>query len=120
MKRDCWNQFLQEVKENNIWTATGYTLPRIDKTGQILVSEDRTVVESHYDREQAILHVHFPKAPPGSYEPQEGGLAFQQVNIQLIGALLGKAANTSAPGDGRISADIIKIFWQWDCGTNSG
>jgi len=32
----------------------------------------------------------------------------------LVGSLLGAAANTSAPGDDRISAGIVKVFWQWD------
>jgi len=30
-----------------------------------------------------------------------------------VGSLLAKAANTSAPGDDRISAGI-KVFWHWD------
>ena len=33
---------------------------------------------------------------------------------QLVGTLLGKASNSSTPGDDRISADIVKVFWQWD------
>jgi hypothetical protein len=32
----------------------------------------------------------------------------------MIGKLLGKAADFSAPGDDRISAGIIKVFWEWD------
>jgi len=32
----------------------------------------------------------------------------------LVGSLLRGAANTSAPGDDRISAGIVKVFWQWD------
>jgi hypothetical protein len=39
-KRDCWNKFLQEADGNKVWTAAGYTVPRIDKTGQVLVRED--------------------------------------------------------------------------------
>jgi len=31
-----------------------------------------------------------------------------------VDSLLAKAANTAAPGDDRISADILKVFWQWD------
>ena len=31
-----------------------------------------------------------------------------------MGSLLAKASNTSAPGDDRISAGIIKVFWHWD------
>ena len=49
-----------------------------------------------------------------SYEPREGGHAFERVDTHLAGMLLAKAANTSAPGDDRISADTIKVFWQWD------
>ena len=33
---------------------------------------------------------------------------------QLVGTLLVKGLKTSAPGDNKISAGILKIFWQWD------
>jgi len=114
-KRDCWNQFLQEADGNKVWTAVRYTMLRIDKTGQALVREDGTVAEGHHDHEQAILQVHFPPGPPGNYTaPVEGGQAYQRVDAPLVGSLLKAAANTSAPGDDRISAGIIKVFWQWD------
>jgi len=88
--------------------------PRIDKTGQALVREDGSIAEGHHERGQAILQAHFPPGPPGSYEPAQGGWAFEVVNSQLVGSLLSTAANTSAPGDDRISAGIVKVFWQWD------
>jgi len=56
----------------------------------------------------------FPKGPPDTYAPAEGGRAFERVDAHMVGSLLAKAANTSALGDDRISADILKIFWQWD------
>jgi len=62
----------------------------------------------------AILKAHFPKGPPSTYEPLAGGRAFERVDTHLVGSLLAKAANTAAPGDDRISADILKVFWQWD------
>jgi len=40
-----WNRFLEEVKGSDIWMATGYTVPHIDKAGQALVAEDGFVVE---------------------------------------------------------------------------
>jgi len=113
-KRDCWNRFLREGKGDDVWTAAGYTEPRISRTGQALVLEDGSVAEGHYDREQAIVAGHFPTAPPGGYDPAPGGWAFRQVEGKLVGTLLGKASNTSAPGDDWISAGIFKVFWQWD------
>jgi len=113
-KRDCWNRFLQEGKGAYIWTATRYTTPRIDKVGHALAAEDGSIAEGRHDREQAILQAHFPQGPPGTFSPVGGGRAFEQVDAQLVGSLLAKAANTSAPGDDRISADIIKVFWQWE------
>ena len=103
-KRDCWNRFLQEADGKKVWTAAAYTTPRIDKTGQALARKGRSIAEGHWEREQAILHAHFPTGPPGRYEPASGGRAFERVNAQLVGPLLKAAANTSAPGDDRISA----------------
>jgi len=78
------------------------------------VQEDGSVAEGHRDRELAILAAHFPPAPLGTYNPSEGGRAFELVDAHLVGSLLAKATNTPAPGDDRISADIVKVFWQWD------
>jgi len=114
-KKECWNRFLTEAEGKEVWTAAGYTQPRIDKEGQALVLEDGSVAEGHDDREQAVLVAHFPPAPPGTYEPVTvGGRAYKRVDAQLIGSLLGKASNTSAPGEDQISADIVKVFWSWD------
>jgi len=113
-KRDCWNRFLQEADGKKVWTAAAYTTPRIDKTGQVVVREDGTVAEGHREREQAVLQAHFPQGPPGSFESAAGGQAFERVDTELVGSLLKAAANTSAPGDDRISAGIVKVFWQWD------
>ena len=113
-KWDCWNRFLQESSGKDVWTAAGYTRPRIDKAGQALVREDGSVAEGHFDREPAILEAHFPPAPPDVYESSPGGRAFEQVDAQLAGSLLAKASNTSAPGGDRISTGIVKVFWHWD------
>ena len=95
-----------------MWTAVGFTSLRIEKAGQELVLEHGNIAKSHDEREQSILGAHFPKSPPRHYE-QRVGCAFERV-VHLIGMLLAKAANTSAPGGDRISADIIKDFSQWD------
>lgn len=63
-KRECWNRFLQEAKGNGVWTATGYTAPRIDEAGQASTAEDGTVAEDRHERERLTLGSHFPKGPP--------------------------------------------------------
>jgi hypothetical protein len=42
------------------------------------------------------------------------GRPFERVNAELVGQLLRKASSQSAPGDDRISAGILKVFWEWD------
>ena len=88
--------------------------PRIDKAGQALVDQNGNLAEGLYEREQALLAAHLPKAPLSNYTPKEGGRAFERVNKEVVGELLGKAANSSAPGDDHISAGILKVFWEWD------
>jgi len=113
-KKECWNRFLQEAKGGEVWVAASYTAPRLDRTGQALVDKDGNVAQSQDEREAAILKAHFPKGPPGTYEPAACGQTFERVDAHLIGSLLAKAANMAAPGDDRIAADILKVFWQWD------
>jgi hypothetical protein len=79
-----------------------------------LVDEDGNTAEGHYDRETALLAAQFPKVPLSDCSPKEGGNAFERVNTEQVRELLGKAANQSAPGDDRISAGILKVFWEWD------
>ena len=83
-KRECWNRFLQEADGRNVWTAVGYSKPKIDIVGQALVREDGSVAEGHCDREQAILEAHLPQAPPENYSPAAGGLAFEWVDEHLL------------------------------------
>jgi len=52
--------------------------------------------------------------PSDSYRPAGEGKIFEKVDPQLVGTLLGKASNSSTPGDDWISADIVKVFWQWN------
>jgi len=113
-KRDCWNRFLQEADGNKVWTAAAYTTPRIDKTDQALVREDGTVTEGRSDHVWVILQAHFPWGPLGHFQAAQGGKAFARVDVTLVGTLPKAVVSTSAPGDDRISADIVKVFWQWD------
>ena len=48
-KRECWNRFLQEGKGNDVWTATWYMTPRIDKAKWALVDEDGNTAEGRYE-----------------------------------------------------------------------
>jgi len=98
-----------------MWTATGYTVPRVNKAGEALVAEDGSMADGRHKQEQAILKACFPPGPPGSYEPKDCGHMFARVDTNLVAALLSRAASTLAPGNDRISAGIIKVFWQWDC-----
>ena len=81
-----------------MWTAARYTSPRIKKAGQALVAEDGSIAESQEEKEQAIMAAHFPRAPRGSFEPGEGGKAFEGVNAHLVGTLLAKASSTLGRG----------------------
>ena len=97
-----------------MWTAANHTALRLDRTGQALVDGEGNIAESQEEREAAILKGYFPKGPPGTYEPSAGGRAFERVDVHLVSYLLAKAANTAAPDDDRISAVILKVFWEWD------
>ena len=77
---------------------------KLDRTGQALVDEEGNVAESQDESQVALLKAHFPKRPPGTYEPAAGGRVFHRVDAHLVGSLLAKAANTAAPGDDRIMA----------------
>jgi hypothetical protein len=78
------------------------------------VDEDTIEAEGHRDCEQALLAEHCRKAPPRNYEPSERRRAFEQINAEIFGKLLGKAADSSEPRDDRISAEILNLFWDWD------
>jgi hypothetical protein len=39
-KKKCWNSFLQNAEGNDVWRATRYTSPRLDKSGQAVRRED--------------------------------------------------------------------------------
>jgi len=101
-----------------VWVATRYTADRLDKTGQALRDGDGPTLEGHEAREKGLLAVHFPprnQRGEGQREGEEleGGEGFQLVNEGLVAAMMKKASST-APGEYRISANILKGFWEWD------
>jgi len=114
-KRKCWNTFLSQAKGNEVWAATRHTSERLDKTGVALREGEGPLLEGHEEREKGILATHFPQSPGDEGEAGEpaGGEAFQRVDEDLVGILLGRAANSSAPGEDKINAGILKIFWRW-------
>jgi len=60
----------------------------------------------------------FPRAPDAGEQAQlpDGGLAYQRINEALVGRLLAKTRNASAPGGDRMGAEIIKVMWEWPPG----
>ena len=96
--------------------AVKYTTVRLDKTGQALRVEGGPLLEGSEAREKALMEAHFPANPrPGGEieEEKEGGEGYKQVDEVLVGDLLRKSS-TTAPGEDRISADILKVFWGWE------
>jgi len=84
-RRDRRRTIRRENRDCSGPVPAGYTAPRIDKAGQVLVAENGSTAEGRHDRKQAILQAHFPQGPPGRYEPKEGGSAFRRVSTQLVG-----------------------------------
>jgi len=72
-KKECWNKFLQEAKGGEVRMVAIYTAPKLNRTGHALVDEEGNISESQDEREAVILRAHFPKGPPGTYEPSAGG-----------------------------------------------
>jgi len=84
------------------------------------------LLEGYEAREEGLIDAQFP---PGSEEEEEEeeeeekgeekgenekeGVAYKGVEAELVGMLLGKAASSTTPGEGRISAGILKAFWKW-------
>ena len=97
-KQEYWNRFMQEGKGNDVWTATQYTTPRIDKAGQALEDKEGTIVEGHNEREKALLAAHFPKTPLDEYMPKEGGRAFERINVEMVGGATEKGSKDVSPG----------------------
>ena len=79
-----------------------------------MVAEDGAIAASQEEKERAIMSAHFPPAPEGAFDPEHGGSAYRRIDAHLVGSLLAKASNSSAPGDDRISAGIVKVFWHRD------
>jgi len=78
--------------------------------------EGGPLLDSSEAREEALIEAHFPtnlRLGEESEEGKEGGEGYKQVDEELVGALLRKASST-APGEDRISTDILKVFWSWE------
>ena len=88
----------------------------MDKTEQALRVEGGPLLEGSEAREKVLVEIHFPANPrPGgeSEEEKGGGEGYKQVDEELVGELLRKTS-TTALGEDRISADLLKVFWGWE------
>jgi len=89
---------------------------KLDKTGQAWRVEGGPLLEGSEAREKALIEAHLPVNPrPGGEieEEKEIGKGYKQVDEVLVGELLRKSSTTE-PGEDRISADILKVFWGWE------
>ena len=88
---------------------------------QTLVDEAGTKATSREERERMLIKSAFPEAPDAGEQPSllGGGCAFQRVDEALVGRLLAKTRNASAPGGDRMGAEIIKVMCEWASGHSS-
>ena len=113
-KKACWNGFLENARGEDEWTAVRYIHPKPDDSARPLISGGDTAI-TRDDKEWMILAAAFPEPPPdnGITAPQ-GGSAYPAIDQPLVGRILAGCSNRSAPGEGRMGAEIVTLLLQWD------
>jgi len=114
-KKSCWEEHVQGADKEQLWRAVRYTAPRLEGKAKTLVDEAGTKATSREERECMLIATAFPEALDVGEKPPlpGGGHAHQRVNESLVGRLLAKTRNASAPGGDRMGAEIVKIMWEW-------
>jgi len=114
-KKTCWESFVQGAEKKDLWRAVKYTAPKLEDKVQVLVDEAGNKATSWEERECMLIESAFPRAPDTGEQAAlpDGGRAHQCINTALVGRLLAKTRNTSAPGGDRMGAEIIKVLWEW-------
>jgi len=114
-KKSCWEEYVQGADKEQLWKAVRYTAPRLEGKAQTLVDEAGAKATNREERERMLIATAFPEAPDvGEQTPlPDGGRAHQRVNESLVGRLLAKTRNASAPGGDKMGAEIVKVMWEW-------
>lgn len=108
------DSFLQKATGRDVWRAVGNTEARIDKMGTALRDAEGTILEGHEGRERGLIETHFPGELGKEPEAEEGtrGEGYLHLDVDLVGRLLAKTS-TTAPGEDRMDAGILKKFLKW-------
>jgi len=113
-QKQCWEKFVQGADKKELCKAVGYTTPKLEGKAQVLVDEAGTKATSREERECMLIGAAFPRSPDAGQQTPlpDGGYAHQRVTEALVGRLLAKTRNTSAPGGDRMGAEIIKVMYE--------
>ena len=112
-KKTCWEKFVQGAEKKDLWRAVKYTAPKLEDKAQVLVDEAGNKATSREERERMLIES--AKAPDVGERTElpDRGRAHQQINTALVGRLLAKTRDASAPGGDRMGVEIIKVLWDW-------
>jgi len=91
-----------------------YTNPRLDDSARPLINGDTTAI-TRREKEMMLIEAAFPEPPAdnGVTAPPDGS-AHNAIDQALVGRILARCSNQSAPGEDRMGAEIAKPLWEWD------
>ena len=109
-KKECRNRFVQEADRNDIWK---YTAPISEAKASDLAGEEGRRATNREERDCMLIRAAFLEAPDAGEQPPlpVGGSAYQRINEELVGQLLARTRNESAPGGDTM--ELVKVTWDW-------
>jgi hypothetical protein len=116
-KRRTWEEFLQNAKDDEVWSVIRYTKPNKVTSVPTITDSRGNVADTHEAKSDMLARMAFP--PPVEYDGGSGeagpeGEAFGYVTDDAVRQAIYSMSGKKAPGPDGLGASVLRLMWEWD------
>jgi hypothetical protein len=116
-KRQTWEDFLQNAKDEEVWSVIRYTKPNKVSSVPTITDSRGNTADTHDDKADMLARMAFP--PPVEYDGGSGeegpeGVAFEFVDADAVRSAIYSMSGKKAPGPDGLGALVLQLMWEWD------
>jgi len=110
-----WSEYLQNLREAEVWSAARYANPRAGMTMEALTDREGKQANTSVEKEEMLRRESFPPNDDDQYyELPPTGSAHTPVTEQAVERALFSQSGEKATGPDKLCFGAIRLLWKWD------